>query len=146
MNRIFKNLPFLMLVVFIMLAWQIVICWVFVRFVHYEGQYRSLEPHTYQVEVISPQEFALLSDPSTESVTLSDGSQITDRQPSFYKHVLPNYKKVGDRYILVTTLGTSHYYYRWVTDMMPFAMIVAFGLVLAFVNCRKQMPNAKDSR
>jgi len=143
MNRIFKNLPFLMFVVFVILAWQIVICWTFVRFVHYEAQSRSLEPHTYQVKNISSQDFALLSSSSTKSVTLSDGSKILDRQPSFYKHVLPNYKKVGDRYILVTTLGTSHYYYRWVTDMMPFAMIVAFGLVVAFINCRQQMSNAK---
>ena len=140
LNNLKKNLPVAVFMVLVMLAMQIVVGWVFVRFVHYEAQYRSLEPHTYEIKSIASEDFALLSDPSTESVTLSDGSKFMDRQPAFYEHVLPNYKKVGDRYILVTTLGTSHYYFRWVTDMMPFATLLTVALVFSYMNCRQQMP------
>ena len=134
-----KNLPKWVWATFVLLTFLQLSNFVVVRFLHYTAQYRNLEPHTYQVKVITPEDYAKLGDKSLESVSLSDGSTITDRQPAFYEHSLPNYKRVNDHYVLVTTIGTSHYFYRWFSDMFPIMLCTVVGLVLATFHLRHQM-------
>ena len=133
-----KNLPRSVWSVFLLLVILQVVNFVVVRFVHYTSQYRNLEPHTYQVQVITPEDYAKLGDKSLESVSLSDGSTISDRQPVFYERSLPNYKRVNDHYVLVTTIGTSHYFFRWFSDMFPIMFFTVIGLVLATLHLRHQ--------
>jgi hypothetical protein len=143
MKSIFeKYLPNLPHTIFIMLAIQLLITWFFVRFVHYESQYRTLPIDSYNVEVITLDDYAKLQDPSLEIIELSNGTKIMDRQPGFYKNTLPNYKKVDDHYVHVTTLGTAHYYFRWVTDAWPLALWVVFGLICTHLDLRRR--TAKD--
>lgn len=132
-----RRLPTVLFGIFFILTSQILISWVFVRFLHYEGQYRHLLPETYQAKIITQEDYALLQDQTKESVTLSDGSTLTDRQPSFYQNTIPSYKQVGDHYLLVTTLGTSHYYYRWISDMFPLMIFSFFGLIAARIHARQ---------
>ena len=134
-----KNLPKWVWATFVLLTFLQLSNFVVVRFLHYTSQYRNLEPHTYQVQVITPEDYAKLGDKSLESVSLSDGSTITDRQPAFYELSLPNYKRVNDHYVLVTTIGTSHYFYRWFSDMFPIMLCTVVGLVLATFHLRHQM-------
>lgn len=133
-----KYLPYLPPVTFGLIAMQLLISWVFVRFVHYESQYRTLPLDTYIVEVITLDDYAKLQDRSLEEVELSNGTKIMDRQPVWYRTILPNYKKVDDHYVLVTTLGTSHYYFRWVTDFLPLALLAVTGLFCTYLLWRRQ--------
>ena len=133
-----KYLPYLPPVTFGLIAMQLLISWVFVRFVHYESQYRTLPLDTYIVEVITLDDYAKLQDRSLEEVELSNGTKIMDRQPVWYRTILPNYKKVDDHYVSVTTLGTSHYYFRWVTDFLPLALLAIFGLFCTYLLWRRQ--------
>lgn len=143
MKSIFdKYLPYLPLITFAMLAMQLLTTWVFVRFVHYESQYRTLPIDSYSVEVITLDDYAKLQDSSLEVVELSNGTKIMDRQPVWYRTILPNYKKVDDHYVHVTTLGTAHYYFRWVTDALPLASLAVFGLFCTYLNLRRR--TAKD--
>jgi hypothetical protein len=133
-----KRMPLVLLLLFVWLTWQMVSSWVVVRFVHYDAQYRALEPDTYQAKIITPEDYALLQDSTKESVTLSDGSTYSDRQPSFYEHMIPSYKQIGDHYLLVTTIGTSHYYYRWISDMVPLMIPIILGVIAATLHYRRQ--------
>lgn len=140
------RMPMILWGVFVVLAFQMLSSWVFVRFVHYEAQYRLLEPETYLAKIITPEDYALLQDRTKEAVTLSDGSTHSDRQPAFYETTIPNYKRVGDHYLLVRTVGTSHYYYRWISDMVPVMIPTFFGLIAATIHVRRQQKtdNAAD--
>lgn len=133
-----KNLASYILLLFVAITVQILISWFFVRFVHYDAQHKYLEPHTFMVQIISSEDLAMLSDKSLESVTLSDGTTFTDRQPAFYHQTLPSYKQVGDQYVRVTTIGTSHLYFRWLSDVLPLLLLALVGIVLATINARRQ--------
>ena len=135
-----KRMPLVIWVLFVWLTFQLISSWVFVRFVHYKAQYRILEPETYLVQLITPDDYALLQDQTKESVTLSDGSTYSDRQSSFYRYVIGNYKRVGDHYFLVKTVGTSHYYHRWISDMVPLMIPTVLGLIAATIHRRRQRP------
>jgi len=139
MNAIFdKYLRFLPLITFVMIAFQLLFTWIFVRFVHYDAQYRTLPIDSYEAEVITLDDYAKLQDPSLKEVELSNGTRILDRQPAWYRIVLPNYKKVDDHYVHVTTLGTAHYYRRWITDASPLVFLTACGLLFAQLDLRRR--------
>jgi hypothetical protein len=140
-----KNLPFMPFGIFMMMAVQLLITWVFVRFVHYESQNHTLPIDSYSVEVITLDDYAKLQDPSLEVVELSNGTKIMDRQPAWYRIILPNYNKVGDHYVHVTTLGTAHYYFRWVTDALPLVFLTVFGLFCTRMDLRRRTAENIDS-
>ena len=143
MKSFFDNyLPLLPTAMFGLIAMQVLTSWIFIRFVHYEAQHRVLPRDTYNVEVITLDDYAKLQDHSLENVELSNGTVVTDIQPAFYRTVLPNYKKIEDHYVLVTTLGTSHFYFRWLTDYIPLALFALFGLFCSVLLSRRQ--TAKD--
>jgi len=133
-----KALPNLPLLTFFMMAFWLLSTWVFVRLVHYEAQIRILPADAYQVELITTADYTRLQDPSLKEVELSNGTTLLDRQPVWYERALPNYKPVGDHYVLVTTLGTAHYYYRWITDALPLMMLTAFGLFVTYWDLRRR--------
>ena len=133
-----KRMAMVLWVVFVWLTFQMLSSWVFVRFVHYDSQHRVMEPDMYHATIITPEDYALLQDSTKESVTLSDGSTHIDRQPSFYQHVVPNYKQIGEHYLLVTTTGTSHYYDRWISDMAPLMIPIVLGVIAATLHYRRQ--------
>lgn len=134
----FSNLPLMIWVMFVMLFMHILISWIFVRFVHYEAQYRLLPPSSYNIEVISDQDYAMLGDKTLDTVQLSNGTQVGDRSQAFYDSTLSNYKPLGNQYVLVTTIGTRHFYLYWFQTMLPFMLFVTIGLVLATRNIRNQ--------
>jgi hypothetical protein len=140
-----RYLSILPLIAFLMIAMQLSITWVFVRFVHYHSQYQTLPAASYQVELITAEDYARLQDPTLNEVKLSNGATIIDRQPSWYEIVLPNYKKLGDGYIRVTTLGTAHYYYRWMTDALPILGLTAWGLFVSQWDLRRRLSIAADN-
>lgn len=108
------------------------ISWGFMRFLHYESQNSHLPPGTYSLDVLTESDFALLSDRSTGSVYLSNGTVVTNRSDSFFDISLPAYIHIGDRYVCVTTHGTSYFYQRWLHQFIPFAVMVFWALVSAF--------------
>ena len=115
--------------------------WVYVRFVHYESQYRVLPVESYQAELITAGDYAKLQDRSLNEVELSNGIKLSDRQPVWFEVILPNYKKVdehGEHYVLVTTLGTAHYYYRWISDAFPLMMFIGIGLFFSYWDLRQR--------
>ena len=133
-----KRMPLVLWVLFVWLTFQMLSSWVFVRFVHYDAQYRALEPDTYQAKIISPEDYALLQDSTKESVTLSDGSTYSDRQPSFYNISSQIINRSADHYLLVKTFGTSHYYHRWISDMVPLMIPIVLGVIAATLHYRRQ--------
>lgn len=138
LQRALPNLTFIIFIIFVMMALQLFWSWMFVRFVHYHSQIQTLPAGSYSIELITAEDYAKLNDPSLETVTLSNGTTISDRQSSWYKVILPNYKPVGDQYALVTTRGTAHYYRRWIIDAMPLMMLTAFGLLVTIWELRRR--------
>ncbi len=133
-----SNLPLMIWGIFVMLFMHLIVSWIFVRFVHYEAQYRLLPPSSYNIEIISEQDYTLLGDKKLNKVKLSNGTQVYDRSQAFYDNTMPNYKPLGDQYVLVTTIGTRHIYRQWLDDKIPFVLFTTVGLVLATRNLRKQ--------
>jgi len=123
--------------IFTMLFLQIVWSWVFLRFVHYQAQYRSLAPGLYDVDVLSVDEFRQLSDPAQREVQLSDGRTVV-KAPIWEKIVLPNYKltKDGNQYVLVRTHGTAHALSYVEHYFVLFAFFSICGIVAAIWNLR----------
>ena len=139
MKAIFeKHMPTLLFVLFVLMAMQVLQTWIFVGFVHYDSQYRILPKESYLAEVITAEDYAKLQDRSLEEVTLSNGTTIMDRQLIWYERVLPNYKKVGDHYVLVTTVGTAHYCRLWIYRSIPLMGLAVGGMLLTFWNLRRQ--------
>ena len=142
MKKIFQNQrPInLLTVLLIMLCMQFVVAWVFTRFVHYEAQYRCLPKDSFIAEVITAEDLGLLADRSQDSVTLSNGTTIADRQPSFYEHSLPNYVKANgsEHYVQVTALGTAPFYDRWLSDFLPLFVMSLIALGFAFAELKWQ--------
>lgn len=130
-----RVLPF---VAFSMMAMYLLNSWIFVRFVHYHSQHSILPVESYKAEIITAEDYAKLQDPTLDVVELSDGTKIMDRQPKWYEVVLPNYKKVGDSYVRVSTLGTAHYYHRWLGHALPMMMLTAGGLFITWWELRKR--------
>ena len=114
-----RYLPILPCLTFVVMTSQLLVTWGFVGWVHYDSQYLTLPKDSYLAELVTAEDYAKLQDRSLREVKLSNGSTITDRQPIWYDTILPNYRKVGDHYLLVTTVGTAHYYPRWIQDAIP---------------------------
>jgi hypothetical protein len=131
-----KYRPIMAFIAFVMMAMQLLIGWIFIRFVHYRSQIATLPVESYQVELITAEDYAKLQDRSLDVVELSNGTRIADRQPIWYERVLPNYKKVDGFYVHVTTLGTAHYYKRWMGDILPLVILTLCGLVVTWYDLR----------
>lgn len=86
--------------------------------------------------MMTAEDYAKLQDRSLDKVALSNGTTIGDRQPIWYDQVLPNHEKVGDRCVLVTTVGTAHYCGRWMGTAMPLMVLAVVGLFFTVWNLR----------
>ncbi|MBN1983592.1 MAG: hypothetical protein JW795_18800 [Chitinivibrionales bacterium] len=104
---------------------------IFMRFVHYDSQYRLLNPEHYNAEVITQEDYKQLSNPENRTVALSNGSTLT-KSEIWDSHVLPNYKSVNNdsQYVLVTLRGTAPFMSQWYSGVMP---IVIGGVLLALL-------------
>ncbi len=139
MKKLFERyLPILPFITFILLAIQVLVTWCFVGLVHYDSQNRILPKETYRAELVTAEDYAKLQDRSLQEVKLSNGSRVLDRQPVWYKRALPNYKKVGDHYLLVRTVGTAHYYRRWIEDTVPLMLLIAWGVFITRWDLRRR--------
>lgn len=112
---------------------------VFMRFVHYDSQYRLLNPEHYNVEVITEEDHKQLSNPENRTVTLSSGTTLTKAE-IWDSHVLPNYKSVnnGSQYVLVTLRGTAPFMRRWYSGVVTIFIICIIGLFWG-IKQRRQM-------
>ena len=151
MKKLFQNQrPInLLTVLLIMICFQFFFAWVFVGFLHYKSQNRVLPASTFTVEVVTAEDLQLLADRSQYSVTLSNGTTIADRQPSFYEHSLPNYVEAngGEHYVQVTALGTSPFYARWFSDFLPlFVMsLIALGFACAELKWQERQREVEEA-
>lgn len=82
----------------------IVIDTVFLRFVHYDSQYRSLNPEHYNVKVVTKEDYKQLSN--------------------------PNYKSVNNdsQYVLVTLRGTAPFMDKWYGGITSTFTVCIIGL------------------
>ena len=128
---------FLVPVIFALLLGSIFWAWIFMRFLHYEGQYRSLAPEHYDVEVVTADDYRLLADPAYPEVTLSGGTT-TRKEPIWYEVVLPKYRPVrnGTYYVLVTTKGTAHFLPYIGGHFFMFGFLAACGLLVSLWNLK----------
>ena len=103
---------------------------VFMQFLHYDAQYRHLNPKHYNVEVMTQEDHKQLSNPENQSVTLSNGKTVSDRTPAWYSDVLPKYKSVnnGSSYVLVTVRGTAPFIHHWYPGVIPIFVVCILAL------------------
>ncbi len=120
--------------------------WSFARFVHYHSQNRLLNPADYEAEVFSEADYKQLSDPGMTTVQLSDGRKIT-KAGSWQSIVQPNYKPLdgGKRYILVTVKGTAPFLPNLEATFIPVLIVLALGLVYAFVLLKRERKENEKS-
>ena len=102
---------------------------VFMRFVHYDSQYRLLNPEHYNVDVITQEDYQQLANPENRSVELTNGRTLK-KSDMWDSHVLPKYKPVDEdsRYVLVTLRGTAPFMQQWYSDVLPIAAVCVIGL------------------
>ena len=113
---------------------------VFMQFLHYDSQYRLLNPQHYNIRVITQEDYKQLSNSENRSVKLSTGKTVTGRTQAWYSDVLPKYKSVnnGSQYVLVTLRGTAPFIHQWYSGVLP--ILVACIFVLFFnIKRRKQV-------
>ncbi len=110
---------------------NIFVSWIFIRFLHYHSQNRSLNPNDYDVQVLTEEDYLKLSDPANQEVTLSDGI-LFGKTELWYSKVLPKYKLVNnsDQYVLVTIKGTAPFVQYWEFTIIPLVVILIIGLVI----------------
>ena len=107
---------------------------IFMRFVHYDSQYRLLKPEHYNAEVITQEDYKQLSNPENRSVKLSSGT-VLKKAEIWDSHVLPNFKSVNNdsQYVLVTLRGTAPFMPQWYSGVMPIVIgsvvLALFGLI-----------------
>jgi len=132
---------------FAVLIIQLGITWCFVRYVHYDRQNHIMEPEYYDCEILSADEFAVISDPANRVVRLPDGGQMT-KSEVWETIVLPNYKPIrdGNYWVLVTTKGTGHLLWRWQTDMLPILMVALLGFLASWARERALSGAQTESR
>ena len=120
----------------------IVVNTVFMRFLHYDSQYRVLNPAHYNVDVITQDDYQKLTDSEDQSVSLSNGKIVSGRTEAWYSDVLPKYKPVNDSssYVLVTVRGTAPFIHHWYSGVLP--ILIVCLLALAYVlRANKQTRN-----
>jgi hypothetical protein len=138
-----RYLPGVPFIIFLMMTFQLLNSCFYVGWFHYDSQNRLLPKDSYRANVITAEDYAKLQDRSVDRVNLSNGSSVTDRQPCYYESTLPNYKKVGDHYLLVTTVGTAHYARLWIYEMGPLLLLAILGL---FITARALRRLAAETR
>jgi len=106
------------------------------RFLLYHAQYQILPADSYQCRIYSAEDYRKLTDPRLDTVALSDGTTLTGRTQAWYDIVLPQIKRVDDHYVEVTTLGTAHYFQRWLNATMPVFLLCLIGLALSIYSLR----------
>ena len=114
---------------------------VFMRFLHYDSQYRLLNPEHYNVKVITEEDHKQLSNPENRTVTLSSGTTLTKAE-KWDSHVLPNFKSVNNssQYVLVTLRGTAPFMDQWYSGVVPTFIICIIGLVWGIKRKRLKEP------
>ncbi len=114
---------------------------VFMRFLHYDSQYRLLDPQYYNVEIITQEDYEQLSNTENRSVNLSSGKTIT-KGDTWDSRVLPKYKSVNDgsQYVLITLKGTAPFMRQWYLVVLPIFAICIFVLFCG-IKKRKQTQN-----
>ncbi|HPA44847.1 MAG TPA: hypothetical protein PK395_03705 [bacterium] len=118
----FRNrLPWaIFLIIVLMSMWDVV----FMRYVHYHSQNRSLGPDDYEIQIVTADDYRALSDPGQATVRLADGSVLTKGpawDTSSFRPV-----RDGAEYVKVTTRGTAHF----VDYVLPKVLFYIFlGLV-----------------
>lgn len=117
---------------------------IFMRFVHYDSQYRLLNPEHYNVKVITEEDHKQLSNPENRTATLSNGNRLT-KEDIWDSHVLPNYKSInnGSQYVLVTIRGTAPFMDKWYESIIPIFTICIIGLFWGLK--RKQIREQKEA-
>ena len=120
---------------------------VFIHFVHYDSQYRSLNPEHYNVEVVTDEDHKQLSNPENRTVKLSNGGTVTNRSDAFYSHTLPNYKSVnnGSQYVLVTLRGTAPFVSRWYESAVMPIVAAVFAIPLINIIIRKRLKKTQKT-
>jgi len=113
---------------------------VFMQFLLYDSQYRSVNPQHYNVRVITQEDYKQLSNPENRSVKLSTGKTVTGRTQAWYSDVLPKYKSVNDgsQYVLVTLRGTAPFMHQWYSGVLPIFVVCVFALFCG-IKGRKQV-------
>ena len=113
---------------------------VFMQFLYYDSQYRSVNPQHYNVRVITQEDYKQLSNPENRSVKLSTGKTVTGRTQAWYSDVLPKYKSVNDgsQYVLVTLRGTAPFMHQWYSGVLPIFVVCVFALFCG-IKGRKQV-------
>ena len=121
---------------------------VFMQFLHYDSQYRLLNPQHYNIDVITQEDYKQLSNPENRSVKLSSGNTVIMAE-GWDSHVLPKYKPVnnGSQYVLVTLRGTAPFMRQWYSGVLPIFVVCIFGLFCGIKQCRQMQkePDKKDS-
>jgi len=94
---------------------------IFMQFIYFDSQYRSVNPQHYNVDVITQEDYKQLSNSENRSVKLSTGKTVTGRTQAWYSDVLPKYKSVNDgsQYVLVTLRGTAPFMHQWYSGVLP---------------------------
>ena len=102
---------------------------VFTQFLHYDSQYRLLNPKHYNVDVITQEDYKQLSNSENRSVKLSSGNTLIKAEV-WDSLVLPKYKSVnnGTQYVLVTLRGTAPFMRQWYSGVLPIFVVCIFGL------------------
>ncbi len=118
---------------------------IFVQFVHYDSQYRFLNPRHYNVDVITQEDYGQLLSYENRPVKLSTGKTVTERTQAYYSRVLPKYKAVtdGSRYVLVTLRGTAPFISQWYSGVLPILVPCIFVLLIG-IKGRKQVTKEPD--
>ena len=138
-----RYLPVFPFLLFFMITIQLLNSCFYVGWFHYDSQNRVLPKDSYRASVITAEDYAKLHDRSLHLVKLSNGTGVTDRQPVYYETILPSYKKVGDHYLLVRTVGTAHYARLWIYEMGPLLLWAILGL---FITARALRRLAAETR
>ena len=118
---------------------------VFLRFVHYDSQYRFLDPEHYNVEVVTEEDHNKLSNPENRTVALSSGTTLT-KADTWDSRVLKNYKSVNDssQYVLVTVRGTAPFMDKWYGNITPVFIICIIGLFWGLKRKRVEEPQITE--
>ncbi len=114
---------------------------VFMQFLHYDSQYRHLNPQHYNVDIITQEDYKQLSNPENRSVNLSNGKTKT-KGDKWNSHVLPKYKSAnnGSQYVLITVRGTAPFIHHWYSVVLPIFAVCIFAL-FCDIKGRKQTQN-----
>ena len=118
---------------------------VFMRFWHYDSQYRQLDPEHYNVKVITEQDHKQLANPENRTVKLSNGTSII-KGDVLESLILKNYKPVNNSslYTLVTIRGTAAFIDQWYGSTISIFTICIIGLFWGLKRKRVEEPQKTE--